>query len=247
MSMTNFDHITEANFKQSFDIHMILKDSVFYPASGVDPRHVECFMPKYNSFVHVDYSISEQQVRDFMQYSFHSLGYRLIGLMNVTRQMITPQGFRPAPLELNEYEKERLQQNDSIRKSFQGIGFRPFALWGLYEKNTGSNAQRFSLFHIGGEACASFEALYVGHCMNPTGICIISPAEGFGANWTIFRDPGFRLHQLIRNNHLINNIPLPAILLTNMILTKTDPCFWPEYGLPDDCDISSDLIRWYLI
>jgi hypothetical protein len=89
--------------------------------------------------------------------------------------------------------------------------------------------------HIGGEACATFEAIYLSNKVNPKCIAIISPGEGYGDNWTIFRDPEFRLYQTLHFNKINNNANMPSELLTNMALSDDDNCFWPNYNYQSRC------------
>jgi hypothetical protein len=232
--MKNIDLITGENFNESFNIVDIISDSIFYPASGIDARDIESLSNIANSFVHVDYSTSKDVVEYGMKNHFEGVGFNLIGIKNVSYQELTPLGFHPRNFQLNSHEKQRLAI-DFINERFSIRNFSPFAIWAVYELNsnkTGSTSgktKRFSLLHIGGEACATIEAIYIGNKKNPLGIAIISPGEGFGDNWTIFRDPNFRLYQSLLHNHQVNNAEMPQHLLTNMGLSDTEPCFWPEY------------------
>jgi hypothetical protein len=152
----------------------------------------------------------------------------------VSKEELTPAGFTPNNFALNDYEKQRLV-SISIRDRFNQRNFKPFALWALYELNpaktgkTHGKAQRFSILHIGGEACATFEALYIQNKINPSAIAIINPGEGYGDNWTRFSDPQFRLHQNVIFNAQNNNATMPNIILTNMVRSDEDNFFWPNY------------------
>jgi hypothetical protein len=232
--MVTIDKITQDNFNVSFNIVDILTDSVFYPAAGVDARDIECLSNLSNSFVHVDYSTPMEVIESSMRNHFAGLGYELIGLKHVSRLELTTNGFQPQKFIFNDHEKERLEM-DFINDRFYFRNFIPFAIWAVYELNpnktglTRGKIKRFSLLHIGGEACETLEAIYIGNKINPRAVSIISPGEGYGDNWTIFRDPEFRLYQNLIYNSRINNIAMPEFLLTNMALSEKEPCFWPEY------------------
>lgn len=233
--MKTIDQITSENFNEMFDVKAILEESVFYPASGIDASDIECLSGKLNSFVHVDYSTPREVVEPGMQYHFEGVGYDLIGIKNVSRDELTPNGFIPNNFELNEHERQRLESHDFIRDRFNCINFEPFALWAVYQLNpsktgkTEGKVKRFSLLHIGGEACATFEAIYLSNKVNPAAVAIISPGEGYGDNWTKFRDTDFRLYQNLLLNCENNGAQMPKLLLTNSMLDDYDPCFWPEY------------------
>lgn len=233
--MKNIDNITKENFNESFNIVDILSDSVFYPAAGIDARDIECLSNLSNSFVHVDYSTPKEVIEPGMRHHFEGVGYDLIGLKRVSKFELTPNGFQPQNFRLNNHEKERLEMG-FISDRFYCKNFIPFAFWAVYELNPNKTGliegkiKRFSLLHIGGEACATLEAVYIGNKINPLAVSIISPGEGYGDNWTIFRDPEFRLYQNLVFNNRTNNAAMPKFLLTNMGLSDTEPCFWPEYN-----------------
>lgn len=235
--MKSINEITKDNFQSMFNIKDIVEDSVYYPASGIDASDIECLSQKYCSFVHVDYSTPRDVVEPGMKNHFESVGYDLIGIKYVSKEELTPNGFRPFNFSLNEHEKQRLQ-HDFIRDRFDCRNFNPFALWAVYELNpskTGGKAKRFSLLHIGGEACATFEAIYINNKINPSAVAVISPGEGYGDNWTIFRDPNFRFYQNLQFNVENNGAEMPSVLLTNMSLSDNEECFWPGYVFQNAC------------
>jgi hypothetical protein len=246
----SFENITKTNFVDSFDVSFIHGNkSVFYPASGLDTSSVSYLFPEFDSFVHVDYSHSESQVSNFMETAFIPLGFKLIGMRHITERMLTPSGFHPMPFTPNRHEISRLQDRH-IRDRFYGVGFKPFARWALYEKETSplemkTESRRFSLLHLGAEAMATFEALYLGYRKNPRAICIIKPSEGYGDNWTIFRDPEFRFHKMIVQNYSNNQSPMPKVLLTDTTEGPNHTCFWPGYQNPPEiCDDMREIFKY---
>lgn len=246
----SFENITKTNFVDSFDVSFIHGNkSVFYPASGLDTSSVSYLFPEFDSFVHVDYSHSESQVSNFMETAFIPLGFKLIGMRHITERMLTPSGFHPMPFTPNRHEISRLQDRH-IRDRFYGVGFKPFARWALYEKETSplemkTESRRFSLLHLGAEAMATFEALYLGYRKNPGAICIIKPSEGYGDNWTIFRDPEFRFHKMIVQNYSNNQSPMPKVLLTDTTEGPNHTCFWPGYQNPPEiCDDMREIFKY---
>ena len=232
--MKTINEITNQNFQSMFNLKDILDESVYYPAAGIDASDIECLSSHYNSFIHVDYSTPRDVVEPGMRSHFESVGYDLIGIKHVSKEELNPMGFITNKFALNDHESQRLEEN-FIRDRFKYRNFTCFALWAVYELNpkktgkTQGKAKRFSLLHIGGEACATFEAIYIQNKINPSAIAIISPGEGYGDNWTIFRDPQFRLYQNILFNSQNNETIMPNILLTNMALSDDEVCFWPDY------------------
>lgn len=220
--------INSDNFESSFNITNIVKDSVFYPAAGTDGRAIQGLSKYSRSFVHVDYSVPKETLETALRTHFEPVGYRMIGLKEITEKELTPNGYQPNNYPLQESEKERMHfLNDSIRN------FTPFAIWAMYELDdsltgsTNGKIDKFSVLHIGGEACATFDAIYVGNKMNPLAVAILNPGEGFGDNWTQFRNPDYRFHKLLELNATKFNQVWPKYLYTNMC--AADNCFWSNY------------------
>ncbi len=244
--MKKIDLITRDNFDKMFNIRNILEESVYYPSSGIDGTAIEYLSDQFNSFVHADYSTSREIVKNAMENHFLGVGYDLIGIKFVEINELAPNGISPLNFTNNDHESNRLVSN-SIKQKAQGRFIEPFACWAVFELNKDrtkfkkGKAKRFSILHLGVEACAIFEELYVNNNINPRAVAIISPAEGYGDNWTLFRDPEFRFYQNILLNHQINGAPLPSSLLTNMILSDDDACFWPDYHFKEKKFYGSDL------
>lgn len=230
--MTWLNKITPENFEQSFNLTEILENSTFYPASGIDATDIEGLSSYTNSFVHVDYSIPQNEVKTALNEDFKAVGYKLIGLKHLSEKELTPNGFKPTHFQLKDSEKERLDFLEQAKKSH-----KPFCYWAIYEidetltGNTAGKIKKFSLLHIGGEACATFDALYVNNSINPRAIAILNPAEGYGDNWTKFTDPEYRLYRLMLLNSEKNSINQTEYVFTNMI--SGQKCFWPNYELID--------------
>jgi hypothetical protein len=245
--MRKINEITRENLQNQFDLKDILEGSLFYPSSGTDTSDIECLSMSNQSFVHVDYSIPRNEVESVMRNNLRRIGYDLIGLKYVSKEELTPNGFTQANFQLNEYERERLEI-DFIRDRFYGRNFTPFVWWAVYELNPTNiktnvhRSKRVSLLHIGGEACATFEALYVQNKINPSTVAIIMPGHGYGDNWTVFPDPEFRLYQSIKRNALKNKAEMPKTLLTGHTFGDKTHCFWPDFKYKSECH--SNGLKW---
>jgi len=232
--MNWLQNIIPENFKNAFDIKQIIAKSAFYPASGTDGSHISIFTKLgIYSFVNVDYSTPKDKVQQAMEHDFKGVGYRLIGIRHIEEREITPNGFNPVNIPFNEHERYRLDNLPFVSDLMNTVGFEPFALWALYEldpsttKSIKDKAQRFSLLHIGGEACATFDATYLTNGINPEAIAIIGPGEGYGDNWTLFTNPDFRLHTMLKMNCTKANQSMPRFLLAGKALSNE--AFWPDY------------------
>ena len=216
----------------NFNIKLFLENSAFYPASGIDGSHLNALIQQgIENFIHVDYSISKEDVQLALSTNCLGLGYQLIKISEVTKSQITPNGFRPiANIPFNEHERDRLKNLDFIRDSFNGVNFTPFALLAEYELEGDDNSSKFSILHIGGEACATFEATYLTNDINPKAVVIIRPAEGYGDNWTLFTNSDFRLQQMLKLNAHNNNKAMPKYLILegNNDEENPDAC-WNDY------------------
>lgn len=230
--MTWIDEITKENFDRSFNIQNVLKDSVFYPASGTDGKDIEALSEFSFSFIHVDYSISKNDVKKAIAKDFSPIGYELLGLKVVARNELTPNGFTPHSFPLNEHEKDRLNQSH-IQDRYYQRDFTPFAIWAVLELRqeiiSSRKIKKFSLLHIGGESIATFDALYVNNGINPLAVTIINPSEseGYGDNWTRFTDPNYRFYQLIQLNIEKHDQKMPKYVYTDY--ARENRCFWPDY------------------
>jgi len=222
------EKINSENFDSSFNVKDVLNNSVYYPASGIDGRGIEGLSMYSCSFIHADYSMPQETVNTALRADFIPVGYNLVGLRDILEDELTPNGFISHNLPLNEHEQNRIHfLQHSIRN------FTPFALWAVYEldynetKNITAKINKFSILHVGGEACATFDALYIGYKINPLAVVILNPGEGYGDNWTIFRDSNYRFYKLIEYNVQNNHQRFPRYLFTN----TTRNCFWPNYQL----------------
>ena len=224
--------ITPENFSNSFDLKALLKNSVFYPASGVCGEAIKALSARYNSFVHVDYSTRRENVIQHLRKDFSEM-FDLVGITDIPIDAVIPPHFRPPVPVFNEHELERMSNDPVIRDLFHGQVVRPFVVWAMYRlkpefpSSQFLKAREFSILHIGGEACAVFESVYFRNKINPAAIAILWPSEGFGDNWTLFTNPDFRFYQNIRKNHRINGVPMPEVLFTHA--SPDNSCCWPDY------------------
>ena len=136
------------------NIKELLEESVFYPASGIDGTAIMLLMDKSKSFIQVDYSISEHQVRQAMTNDFKNTGYALKSLTRIdVNDIIQP--YKPV---FNEHEEHRLSNNPHVKDRYELNNFHPFVIRAIYESKGGI---KFSLLHIGAEALVVFNSLYV--------------------------------------------------------------------------------------
>ena len=192
-----FREINAQNMKDMFDPTRLLPGSMFYPASADDGNDIEHGSFITQSFVHVDYSMSKRSIERAMRSDFYDVGYDLVNVVEIPKSSLTPGGWQPSLTSLSSFERSRLQR-DNIPPTHKPS----FALWAVYrlqEKlaKVNDKAEMFSLLHIGGEACATLDALYVSQAFTPKAVCILYPGHGYGDNWTNFFKPDDCLYRLM--------------------------------------------------
>lgn len=237
------DYITRENFHRSFDLIEILQNSVFYPSSALDGTAIKLLTNQYFSFVHVDYETSEVDVREAMMNDFESHGYDLIEIKNIPLKEIAPKGLNPEIFLPNATEHEKQRIND-FSDLFYYRKIKPFAIWAVYEFNPARNSNpnyspRFSLLHIGAEACITLKNVYEANGINPEIVVIINSGEGYGQNWTQFSNPDYRFHQTLLNNANINHVPMPQKVITNWNNFR-----WPGYQLEKTVRVPSRIHQY---
>ena len=136
-----------------------------------------------------------------MRRDFYHVGYDVVGILEIPASELTPRRWQPSISSQSEFEQQRMVFLDSLPSFSRHT--KPFALWGIYRlrKNCGAQerkAEMFSLLHIGGEACATFDALYVNRAYRPKAVCLLRPGHGYGDNWTNFYAPGDCLYRLMQ-------------------------------------------------
>jgi hypothetical protein len=231
LNYMNLEHITSENLNNQFDLYAILKDSVFYPASGTDGTPIEAFSAITNSFVYVDYTLKKRAISNALKNDFKNIGYRLIGIKELSHSDLTPREF--ADYEYNPDEKELFRLSEkSIRNLYQKAIKNSFGFWAVYELMPNASKpetknKRMSILHIYGEAIHFFIKSYWYHKLNPLAIAFICPGEGYGDNWTIFRNKDYKLYQTLHLNNKLNGQNMPKYILE--FRNDKNCCFGEEY------------------
>lgn len=186
--------LANASAGDDLPLRELLRDSMFYPACGLDGRPVQYFGGAVHSFVYVDEARSKEDVTNNLN-TFK--GYRLLFAKPVEKEALDIESFE-------QYSARQNGHNDSSRRS------RPifsYALWAAFERAVGFDADhgpvRFSLLYIGGEAVSAYWSLYERYGIAPFAITLIK-CDGFTGNWTSFRDDRAELARLvIRTNWIV--------------------------------------------
>ncbi|MDQ1314622.1 MAG: hypothetical protein QG662_731 [Pseudomonadota bacterium] len=203
---------------QTFPLRRLLRDSLYYPASGFDGNPIRHLAGNIHSFIYADYG----HERDEFDRALHDEGFRgyeILAEREVTEQELAPHGWRPIPPSLYE---GRPKASDCKA---------PFCLWVVLQRLAdmppSHGPERFSLLYLCADGAAAFQALYVANKLAPRAIAIIQPGHGFGGNYTDFTDP----ERILARSVLGNPAGAPRLLLYGGWFERKlyrEPC-WPGY------------------
>ena len=180
---------------QRLPLHHLLKNSVYYPACGLDGDPIKYLGGNFHSFVYVDYGVGHDQVIEKIN-SFN--GY----------QVFDSNFFDTDDLLYDELDLQ-LEYAGRFQRRRKLETVPPFAFWSIHDRLEGFGPEhgpdRFSLLYLSGDGVRVFEALYHRYQYAPAVVAIIQPGHGFGNNWTNFEDESGPLGQAVMNNP--NGIP----------------------------------------
>lgn len=211
--------------REVLPLREMLDGSLYYPSSLFDGDPVKYLAGNVFSFIYVDYGVNEKQLMsELSENSF--VGYHVLGLRDVKKEELIPRGWRPS-----------MPLTDDGNPPPGPVHGRPFATWIVMERDSGRAAshgpERFSLLYLCGDGAATYQALYQSNKCVPKVLAIIQSGEGFGGNWTDFREP----NGILARSVLENPAGAPDYMLYGGIGDQShyfEEC-WPEY---------SQIIRW---
>lgn len=214
-------NVDTENQSSPFPLKEILKNSLYYPSSGLDGDPVKYLSGNIHSFVYVDYGIGSDKLEAELNSPGFN-GYHKILSRSITEKELTPNGWQPSLPSRHDGDPER--DREYMEK--------PFATWSVFQRDDGlgseHGAERFSLLYLCADGVAAFQALYLSNNCSPLGIAIIQPGYSMGGNWTDFTDPTKSLATTLLNNP----VGKPKILLYGGIGKRDfyrEPC-WPQYS-----------------
>ena len=219
-------------------IREILTNSAFYPACGIDGGLVrDCNINRQawgiNSFVYSDYALDPDE---FLKNASDFNGYSILAIRDLKLHDLVPNGWN-----------QKLPPGFNITKYNQySHHWRAYAYWLVYERNTEYSAEhgpmRFSLLYIGGEAVATYQALYCQNQIVPVALALIRPGNGFGLNYTDFNQSEAHLHWVVQSNLA----GMPKFIYND----QSVQFYWPEYRIMEQVDYYGQhpglVDLWYL-
>ena len=215
-----------------FNLNNVLRDSLYYPAAGLDGIPVRYFMGNIFSFVYVDYGI-------FMgKNKIITRKYVFKGYKNIHKQNISD----IADEVDNYYNSSEYFEKSKIRRGSRNP--KPYCYWLIFERLAkfpeAHNPKKFSLLYLCGEAISAYYALYINNKISPKILCIIQDGYRFGGGFTDFTDSNSYMAKAVCKSknklpkYLINGGRYTREYKDPSDPTPKDPTpytesIWPEY------------------
>ena len=179
-----------------------LTNSVFYPACELDGTPVKFFNEHFaeygiDCYVYADYAMNGDKLEE-VEETFRY--YHVASRHELKESDLTARGtdYRKYALILSE---EEIRRQKEIVFGMFGDTISPFGRMLVYERNSDvgpdRGPDRFTLIYVGGEAVATYAALYRIRDIAPKALAIIHPGTGFGGNYTDFFNPDAAFMKLI--------------------------------------------------
>lgn len=172
------------------DINQLLRESVFYPCSGLDSAPTVFLLRKgFTSFVYADYSITKESFRDICRKSWF-FGYTAKRIKFLKTDTIFGESWNTIRL-----QNHNLFENLYYEWSEPFIAIVNFERAACMKKDFGPD--KFTLMFVRCEAITTFLSLYTKRDIAPKCLAYIRSGIGFGGNYKEFP---LLLDQSIRNN-----------------------------------------------
>ena len=174
---------------KEFPLEDILKDSLYYPACGLNGTPIKFLAGNVFSFVYADYGVTKENylanlIGNGPDSGFS--GYHHVLLREIQRDEVVPHRWRP-PILPEPMAHERIMGMQS--------GSAPFGHWSVWERDNGKDAahgpKRFSIFYLAGEMSAIYMGLFDRLRIAPKILAVITPGS-LGGEWeTVESDDSF--------------------------------------------------------
>jgi hypothetical protein len=173
--------ILHGNVDMQLPLKDILKDSLYYPASGLNGTPVKFLAGNIFSFVYADYDVTREQFLHNLNGSEPECGfkgYRVVFQRDLVRNDIVPPNWRPAMLLQSEQQRRSLLERERECE--------PFGHWSVWQRNANAegtcDAPAFSFIFFAGEMSAIYQGLYCRLCIAPKILALIQPGA-MGGEW----------------------------------------------------------------
>lgn len=161
-------------------IKQLLEDSCFYPACQFDGGVIKHLGNQVQHFVYCDYQVSRAELLSKLN---GFLGYHVLATRSLSLDAVPSVHF-PTLLPPDFDRATYFKQKDH----YKGNYLQWVVLERKEEFGSEHGPERFSLLYVGGEAIATYQALYVHFRIKPKVVAFIVDGAGFGGNWTGFAE-----------------------------------------------------------
>ncbi len=205
-----------------FQIERILRDSLFYPACGLNGTPVKYLAGNVFSFVYVDYEITKDTFFNNLHGSGENDGFKNYHLIfeKDVNQIEIFQVVRRGSLFSEETDRFRFFENEN----------EPFYHWSVWQRNEEcaetAGPEGFSMFYVFSEASTFYKELYNRLSIAPKILTIIQPGQNKEGLPPDNEDSEFKF------TVLSNEVGLPEYLLyggDGAPEYYLEPC-WHEYS-----------------
>jgi len=189
--------------------HLLIEDSVYYPACGFDGDVANLCMGFSHSFIYVDNlclwgEVSKETVYERLNADYSFKGFRRIHQQEYSYlEMMGP----------HSVFEESIKDGDGNPEC--GLDPLPFfAILTIFEPYHGYDHdvihsetstihhiyERLAFLYICDDGCRAYEKLYQSHRAKPKAIAIIQPGDAFGGNWTSYYDENKIFSRIVHKN-----------------------------------------------
>lgn len=168
-----------------FDLLEVLRNSVYYPASGMDETPMQLLGQRHDTFVYADYLQTRDKLDAAIQRGWFN-GYEI-----TERKMLESSEFVPAGFGATYPLWSSRHRSPDRYRPLEDQAHPLFAEWFIFERlpdtDPSHGPARIRLLFLCIEGCAGYQMLYNANGIAPAVLCVIRPGTGFGFNWDDFR------------------------------------------------------------
>ena len=214
--------------QQRFPLEDILRDSLYYPACGLNGTPVKYLSGHVVSFVYADIGVTKAEFLDDLNGQCEGCGfkgYQSVFQREVLRAEVVPANWRP-PFEGFAHTKRLMEVQARCV---------PFGHWSVWRReeglDDGHGAELFSFFYMGGEVSAIYQGLYNRLGLAPLVLAVVQPGGGIDGSWDRLDAEGSFFKRVVK----ANRAGMPRFLLygggSSVARFYEHPC-WREYEGP---------------
>lgn len=215
----------------------VFKDSIYYPACGLDPDVMSLCMGYGHSFIYVDNlclweSVGKEDVYEFIN-NFYVFG--------AFKKIFQAEFSKSDLIGGHSFDNEELQYGDGDPTN----GLTPkdfFSILTIFQPKQGNRTwthgdrsiklhvyEPLVFLYVCADGCFSYKDFYYSHNVAPRGVAIIQPGDAFGGNWTSYYDRD----KIFGRNVMNHPAGIPDILISGGRDSRGGyfrGCIWPEYS-----------------